>query len=66
MFLKLEDGTLVNTQLIDRVEFNHKAHARTATLWAGGVVIVADSRIAYLYYSDDSLLVKSPEPKPEA
>lgn len=39
---------LVNLSLIDLVQMAD--HDKTATLWSGGVIIAADSRIAYAYF----------------
>lgn len=50
MFLELEDGSLLNVTLVEKVEFRHQA--RTATVWSGGIVLMAESAIAYRYFTD--------------
>ena len=46
-FLEVEGEKLINLDLIDEVELKH-AH-QVASLWCGGTVRIADSRIAYTY-----------------
>jgi len=69
MFLKLEDGSLVNVQLIDRVELKHHGQGKSATLWAAGIVIAADSHIAYRFFTEAiesrGLLVTLPAEMPK-
>jgi hypothetical protein len=52
MFLKIEnDGAnerLVNLSLIDVVHLHE--NSRKATLWVGGVPVVADSAIAFQFF----------------
>jgi hypothetical protein len=47
MFLKIEGGRLLNLDLVTLVE----PHPRnTASVWDGGVNIVAESRIVHRYF----------------
>lgn len=48
MWLELENGTLVNLELVSRVELNHIR--RTAVLMNAGIVEHADSPIAYEHF----------------
>jgi hypothetical protein len=48
MWLMLENGTLVNLELVSRVELNHQK--REATLINQGVNEHTDSRIAYEHF----------------
>jgi hypothetical protein len=45
MFVLLEGEVLVNMDLVEKVELHHSK--KTATLWAGGMNLHADSRAAY-------------------
>lgn len=48
MFFEIETQEWVNDELVDKVEPKHSK--RTATLWAGGIVLCADSSRAYAYF----------------
>ncbi len=48
MWLMLENGTLVNLELVSRVELNH--HKGEATLINQGVNEHTDSRVAYEHF----------------
>lgn len=51
MFLKVEGDVLINVPLVEKIEVN--AHKRLATLWAGGVILFSDSRIAFEYFTHE-------------
>ncbi len=59
MFLKMESGALINVDLVDTVEFD-KFHEK-ASLFAGGVLLYAESKIAHRYFSNPELLIKLEE-----
>ena len=49
MWLLVENGSLINLDLISRVEANHQK--KQATLYEGGILAVGDSSIAYNYFN---------------
>lgn len=53
MFLKLEGDIAVNIELVEKVEFFHSR--QQASLWAGGIIILSDSRMAYKYFADETI-----------
>lgn len=55
MFLEVEGEKLINVDSIGQVELKHAK--KEATLWSGGIIIVADSRIAYDYFAANADLV---------
>ena len=52
LFLEVEaSGTnrrKVNLELIDKVQIDDAA--KRATLWSGGIIVIADSKIAYEFF----------------
>ena len=65
MFLEIEGNTIINLDLIDRIEFRHAAHQQSCILWTGGI-IQAESQLAYKYFKQNPNLIAkvSPEPAP--
>ncbi len=60
MWLKVEDGTLINLELVDKVIFH--THSQKATMWAGGIIIFPESNIAFRYFQQERLLAQLPNP----
>lgn len=49
MWLQVENGSIINLDLISRVEMNHRK--REATLYEAGIVAASDSVIAYEHFA---------------
>ncbi len=61
IFVEVEDGALINIDLMERVEVKH--HVKTATAWAGGIIRAADSHALYQhFFADNPQLVVRPTP----
>jgi len=48
MWLLVEDGSIINLDLVSKVVPKH--HQKTATVYEAGIVAVADSKVAYRFF----------------
>ncbi len=58
MFIEVENGDAVNLDEVTSVTFSHRQ--KTANLYSCGVLITADSAVAYDYFQNKELYVKVP------
>jgi hypothetical protein len=59
MHLELEDGRIVNVELITVLEMDHRR--KNATVWDAGVRTISDSHILYRYFAAQQKITLPPE-----
>ena len=59
MFIQIEGDRLVNLDLIEVVEMIH--HKGVANIYAGAMIIAAESSMVYAYFDQHPDLVQGPE-----
>ncbi len=58
MFIKVENGDAINLDEVTSVTFHERG--KVANLYSCGVLIAADSAVAYDYFRNEGLYVKVP------